>query len=61
MKAKWGLVVHSLTPDQEQQWRTFAEAIYPSVRGTLVPADVFDEARRLVSDRANRPWLLFLA
>jgi TRAP-type C4-dicarboxylate transport system substrate-binding protein len=50
MKTKWGLTVHTLTPDLEQQWRTFAEAIYPTIRGTLVPADVFDEARRLVAE-----------
>jgi TRAP-type C4-dicarboxylate transport system substrate-binding protein len=50
MKKKWGLTVHTLTPELEQQWRTFAEGIYPKIRGTLVPADVFDEARRLVAD-----------
>ena len=50
MKKKWGLTVHTLTPELEQQWRTFAEAIYPQIRGTLVPADVFDEARRLVAE-----------
>ena len=55
MKARWGLTVHTLTPDLEQQWRAFAEAIYPTIRGTLVPADVFDEARRLVAEyRASR-------
>ena len=43
-------VAHALTPELEQQWRTFAEAIYPKIRGTLVPADVFDEARRLVTE-----------
>jgi TRAP-type transport system periplasmic protein len=50
MKAKGGLTVHPLTPDLEQQWRTFAESIYPAVRGALVPAEVFDEARRLVAE-----------
>src|SRR4051812_4973239 len=50
MKKKWGLTVHTLTPELEQQWRTFAEGIYPKIRGTLVPADVFDEARRLVAE-----------
>jgi len=50
MTKKWGLAVHTLTPDLERQWRTFAETIYPQVRGTLVPADVFDEARRLVAE-----------
>jgi TRAP-type transport system periplasmic protein len=50
MKRKWGLTVHALTPELEQQWRTFAEAIYPQIRGTLVPADVFDQARGLVAE-----------
>ena len=50
MKKKWGLTVHTLTPDLEQQWRTFAEATYPKIRGTLVPPDVFDQARQLVSE-----------
>ena len=50
MKKKWGLTVHPLTSELEQQWRTFAEGVYPQIRGTLVPADVFDEARRLVAE-----------
>jgi TRAP-type C4-dicarboxylate transport system substrate-binding protein len=50
MKKKWGLTVHTLTPDLEQQWRTFAEGIYPKIRGTLVPPEVFDEVRRLVAE-----------
>jgi TRAP-type C4-dicarboxylate transport system substrate-binding protein len=50
MKKKWGLTVHPLSPDLEQQWRTFAEGIYPKIRGTMVPADVFDQARQLVAE-----------
>jgi TRAP-type transport system periplasmic protein len=50
MKKKWGLTVHSLTPELEQEWRTFAEMIYPTIRGALVPADVFDQVRRLVAE-----------
>ncbi len=50
MKKKWGLTVHTLAPDVEQQWRTFAEGVYPKIRGTLVPSDVFDETRRLVGE-----------
>ena len=34
----------------EQEWRTFAESVYPKIRGTMVPADMFDEARRLVDE-----------
>jgi hypothetical protein len=28
----------------KEVWRRTAEATYPSVRGTIVPADAFDEA-----------------
>ena len=50
MKKKWGLSVHAMTPELQQQWRAFAEAVYPKIRGSLVPPDVFDEARRLVAE-----------
>jgi hypothetical protein len=29
-------------------WRTAAEGLYPKMRGFYVPADMFDEAKRLV-------------
>lgn len=55
MKAKWQLEVHPLTPELEAEWRTFAESVYPKIRGTLVPADMFDAAKRLVDEyRASR-------
>ena len=50
MKKKWGLSVHAMTPELQQQWRAFAEAVYSKIRGSLVPPDVFDEARRLVAE-----------
>ena len=50
MKKKWGLSVHAMTPELQQQWRTFAEAVYPKIRGSMVPPEVFDEARRLVAE-----------
>lgn len=42
-----GLVVHPATPEIEAAWRTEAEAFYPKVRGTIFPADMFDEVKRL--------------
>ena len=48
---KRGLVVHPLTPELEALWRREAEAIYPRLRGKLVPADLFDEVRRLLQER----------
>jgi TRAP-type C4-dicarboxylate transport system substrate-binding protein len=50
LKTKLKVEVHSLSPQVQQEWRTFAESVYPRIRGTLVPADVFDEARRLVNE-----------
>src|SRR5438132_8949176 len=41
MKKKWGLSVHAMTPELQQQWRTFAESVYPKIRGALVPPEVF--------------------
>jgi TRAP-type C4-dicarboxylate transport system substrate-binding protein len=48
MKDKWGLTVHEITPEIENEWREVAETAYPSIRGQIVPADIFDEVRRLL-------------
>jgi hypothetical protein len=29
------------------EWRQLSEAIWPKLRGTMVPADLFDEVKRL--------------
>jgi TRAP-type transport system periplasmic protein len=50
MRTKWGLVVHPVPPDVDQQWRAFAESVYPQIRGSMVPADMFDRARQLVDE-----------
>ncbi len=51
-----GLEVHPVTPQGDDEWRKFAEAIYPKLRGSMVPADVFDRALQLVAEyRASRP------
>jgi TRAP-type C4-dicarboxylate transport system substrate-binding protein len=50
MKTKWSLEVHAVTPQLELEWRAFAESVYPRIRGTMVPADVFDRARQLVTE-----------
>ncbi len=47
---KRGLVVHELTPEAEAAWRKIAESVYPKIRGTLVPADMFDEVQSLLKD-----------
>jgi TRAP-type C4-dicarboxylate transport system substrate-binding protein len=47
---KRGLQVQKLTPQTEQEWQQMAEKFYPKIRGTIVPADLFDEVRRLVAE-----------
>ena len=44
---KRGLIVQSLKPEDLAAWRKAAEGVYPKIRGTIVPADMFDEVRRL--------------
>jgi TRAP-type C4-dicarboxylate transport system substrate-binding protein len=41
---KRGLKVTPVSAELEAQWRAAAEIAYPSIRGTIVPADVFDQA-----------------
>lgn len=40
---KRGLVVHRPDAKQMQEWQALAEQLYPRIRGTMVPADTFDE------------------
>jgi hypothetical protein len=44
---KRGLNVVRVDDKTESLWRTAAEGAYPRIRGSIVPADAFDEARRL--------------
>lgn len=43
------LVVHTLTPEARREWERLAATSYPHIRGTLVPADVFDEVEKLLA------------
>jgi TRAP-type C4-dicarboxylate transport system substrate-binding protein len=47
---KRGLQIQKLTPQAEQEWQQTAEKFYPKIRGGIVPADLFDEVRRLVME-----------
>lgn len=40
---KRGLTVNKPSPAQLREWDELAEKLYPRIRGTLVPADTFDE------------------
>jgi len=52
---KRGLTVVPITAAELAEWRSASEQMYPKIRGTMVPADMFDEAVRLVTEyRAQR-------
>jgi TRAP-type C4-dicarboxylate transport system substrate-binding protein len=40
---KRGLIVHKPNAQEMQEWNDLAEKLYPKIRGTMVPADTFDE------------------
>jgi len=45
-----GLQVHPVSPELANEWRHFFEASYSKMRGTMVQADVFDEAQRILAE-----------
>jgi TRAP-type transport system periplasmic protein len=47
---KRGLKVHRLTPELKARWVAAAEETYPKIRGSIVPADIFDEVQRLLKE-----------
>ena len=54
MKAR-GLKVHRPAPEQMREWNEFAERLYPRLRGSMVPAETFDEVfAHLKAVRASR-------
>lgn len=40
---KRGLVVNKPNPEQMREWNELADKLYPRIRGTMVPAETFDE------------------
>ena len=53
---KRGMKVTKPEPAVEQEWRTLAESVYPKIRGKLVPADIFDQALKILAEyRAAHP------
>ncbi len=54
MKSR-GLEVAVVTPEIAKAWQGLAEQAWPHVRGTMVPADIFDRVKALLSEyRATR-------
>ncbi len=52
---KRGLQVHPLTPELETEWVKLAESVYPTIRGKIVPAAMFDEVMRLLQEYRAAP------
>lgn len=44
-----GLQVKVLTPELERAWREIAEKSWPHVRGTMVPAETFDQVQAILA------------
>lgn len=45
-----GLHVHQLSPAAAEAWRQLADQLYPRIRGTTVPADIFDAVQQHLRD-----------
>lgn len=48
--AKRGLQIEPVSPELENEWRHFAESVYPRMRGKMIPADAFDKTVGLVAE-----------
>jgi TRAP-type C4-dicarboxylate transport system substrate-binding protein len=52
---KNGLKVHHVPPDAQAEWRKIVEDVYPRIRGSIIPAEMFDAARKYRDEyRASR-------
>jgi TRAP-type C4-dicarboxylate transport system substrate-binding protein len=56
MREKHKLTIHALPSGGEEEWRREISKIYPRLRGSSVPADVFDEVQGALKEfRAAKP------
>jgi methyl coenzyme M reductase subunit C len=52
---KRGLVVQKVSPEVEAEWCAVIDKVQDQIRGRIVPADMYDEAQRLLKEyRAAR-------
>jgi len=47
---KRGLKVTKVAPELEAQWRSVVDKVNDQIRGKIVPADMYDEAQRLLKE-----------
>lgn len=56
MQRKHGLIVHEVTPELDALWRKRCEEVYPKIRGSIVPAEMFDQVQKLLQEyRRSQP------
>jgi TRAP-type C4-dicarboxylate transport system substrate-binding protein len=46
---KRGLKIYAPSADEIREWRRIAEKAYPQIRGSVVPADAFDDVQKLLA------------
>ncbi|HZW35638.1 MAG: TRAP transporter substrate-binding protein DctP [Deltaproteobacteria bacterium] len=52
---KNGLKISHVPPDAQAEWRKIVEDVYPRIRGNIIPAEMFDAARKYRDEyRASR-------
>jgi len=56
MREKHHLQVHALPAGAQEEWQAEIAKTYPKIRGTVVPADIFDEVQAALKEfRAQNP------
>ncbi|MEE8340775.1 MAG: TRAP transporter substrate-binding protein DctP [Candidatus Neomarinimicrobiota bacterium] len=48
---QYGLKVHHLSEDELQYWKEYVEKWYPDIRGSYVPAEIFDKVIALKKEK----------
>jgi TRAP-type transport system periplasmic protein len=50
MKTQHGLHIEYASPELQATWRKLCEDFYPKIRGSIVPADTYDQTRALLDE-----------
>lgn len=50
-----GMSLVPVPPEAVAEWRAFSERVYPQIRGSMVPAEIFDEVVRLLAEYRSSP------
>ena len=53
---EYGFTVHELTDKELQYWKDYVEEWYPDIRGSYVPADIFD---KVVASKKRERFIRF--